>query len=285
MKKISVAILFCFCLLILSTKLVHAQFGPNLNLLYAQPSSSLYVTKPGDLNIGLGYGTHALIEAAYSPVKHISIQANYLHYPKKLSIAGDEIEIFDNIARLSIGGYYFMPLKRLRNRKEKIKSKFGMDRGLLFDANFGYGLGSKSATSNNISHQSNFNLFNAEMGIHYFGKILSLHFSINRSLFSFYNYKVNGAAPDPFLDVGDLLIEDKSFDIFSFNQRISIGPKQMRFYIATNTPLINKGDVSYIIDQTSETLVSVETIAGIIINVNSLLKKDFSYKKKLFQKQ
>ena len=273
-KAISLIILFISVFAF--QKNAKGQFNSNtssISVIYPQPATSLYNSKAGDLNFAFGAGGNGpLFELAYSPLKHLSIQSNYLRniYDSQFGTS------FDDALKIGIGGYYFFELKRLRNRREKIKPNVGMNRGFLIDGYFNLGTGSKNAIYETSSHKSSFNTIGAELGLHYFGKLISLHFSVNRNLIAYKKYSIIGNTPDPILDVADLLIIDRSLELMTINLRQTFGAKQVRLYFNFNLPIFKAGDAQFIQNNAPFSFQTLTSAIGVILNLNSIFKKDFS---------
>ncbi|MFK7772559.1 MAG: hypothetical protein AB8F94_10475 [Saprospiraceae bacterium] len=184
------------------------------------------------------------VELGISPRQFLSIQSNFFHQKYNSKIVG--FNAFDGkyyAWSIAVGLYYFFPQthvfdykkKRIHQRKPLFskKSKWIEKEGLLADFHLGYGEGRSNVYFRPpVFHQLSFQRFYAQLGVHWFGKIIGFSYTYRIGFINYHKLQGTfiGLIGRNNLSFYDGLIA-QPLTFHESSVRILLGVKQIKYFI------------------------------------------------------
>ena len=216
-----------------------------------------------------GLGNSFAVQAAYSPINHIALWANYLHVGSSntTKIGGLSNPYYFRSAEMAVG-YYFKKSLGFAALRDKEHMKSRHHHYLIADAYAGYGLSDVFKSYPNAEARFDAQRYFLQGGVHYSGaRRVELSYSLRLVLLDFTKGLVSGKISDP--TINEIMqVEQNPFTFFQSSVRFAFGGKTVKYYFSRNwmSPPFKDKTFDY---------VSASFHIGLILNVNQL----FSVKK------
>lgn len=241
----------------------HYYYAPN-------EGSVLALNEQHDLKVSYGNGNSSenssseSLMLGYSPLPFLGLQGSY--FGVNVPVNDEGASGSGHILNGAIGGYYFFPLEKNYDGKERIPNVIGLDRGFLLDLYFGYAEGSvENYYDITNSSQFNFSKKFIQGGVHFQGRVIGFDCVIKGGNLDYNNGVVNGRLTEEHLEEIQSIQRNDTYDFMEATFRVHFGIKHARLFFSSTTFDSSKLNNVKFIKNTNH--------FGIIIEIDELFRK------------
>ena len=235
----------------------------------------LMLEEKGDIKISGGTNNEiTVVQAGFSPIKHLAVGANYLNVkvigngtnfssPSLGTVVNPEGKGF--LLNGSVGGYYFRKSKQPLSESLFANVNNTRTRGILFDLHAGYGRGRVNNTySSSGSSKFDFQKYFIQPGIHFQGRIMSFSTVLKFSHLNYFKGEAIGNIPPQ--DIVEIYSVEATnpFNLLEPTFRYHIGFRYGTFYMSTTF-------LETLNDSSSGKFKTSQASVGIIVDIDEII--------------